>query len=217
MLFKEQLVNYELNAHKAQGVGCSCHEGVFYYTTLLAKGAFEAQVSFTDAEIDVKVVDSGTKEPYTLLEIPSSDGPFVMSVRHEVEQLVQYILDQCFDFKNIKQGLVQYMMDTYGTIPESPWKKYPKFLTFKTTKKQKWYAIMMNIPATSLGSKGAEEVEVLNVKINPPSVAQYIEQKTFFPAYHMNKKHWITIMLHKDISLNMAKTMIDESYKLVES
>jgi len=55
-----------------------------------------------------------------------------------------------------------------------------------------------------------------NVKLNPDLIENLIDKKHFFPAYHMNKKYWITILLDSDTDLNLVKSLIDESFKLVE-
>lgn len=38
----------------------------------------------------------------------------------------------------------------------------------------------------------------------------------YFPAYHMDKVHWISILLDKETDMDAAKRMLDESYALVE-
>lgn len=217
MLFNEQLVNYKLNSKKALAFGCEEQaDNVFKYSQLIASGAFRAVVEFTYTMMEVRLIDTNTAEPYSLLDISSSDGPFVTAVRHEVETIVQYILHHCFEFKDIKQTVLNYMMEYYGTEPEAPWQKYPKYLTFKTANTKKWYAVYMNIPFSLLGLKGCGEANIINVKVNPEDVDAYIDGKNFFLAYHMNKKHWLTILLHKESPIDTVKELIDKSYKLVE-
>lgn len=218
MFFNEQLANYELNEKKAIAFGCEVQAtGEFKYSQLIASDAFRALVEFTYATMEVKLIDTSTEEAYTLLDIPSSDGPFVTAIRHEVDVLVQHILDQCFDFKNTKQTILDYMVAHYGTEPEAPWQKYPQYLTFKTEKSKKWYAVYMNIPFTSLGLDRRGEANIINVKVNLEDVEAYVDGKNFFPAYHMNKKHWLTILLHKESPLDIVKVLIDKSYTLVEA
>nr|WP_250210024.1 MmcQ/YjbR family DNA-binding protein [Morganella morganii] len=35
-----------------------------------------------------------------------------------------------------------------------------------------------------------------------------------YPAYHMNKEHWVTIMLDTEFSSEELKSLIDDSYRL---
>ncbi len=43
-------------------------------------------------------------------------------------------------------------------------------------------------------------------------VSQY---ESIIPGYHMNKKHWITITLTKELTDKMIKQIAEDSYKLV--
>ena len=53
----------------------------------------------------------------------------------------------------------------------------------------------MTVKASLLGLPGAEEVPVLNLKADPRLIGPQREKPGFFPAYHMNKEHWITAAL----------------------
>lgn len=58
--------------------------------------------------------------------------------------------------------------------------------------------------------------ESLNLKADPLDVKAYQELFTWVrPGYHMNKKHWITILLSEVSEKELLKTMIRESYALV--
>lgn len=58
--------------------------------------------------------------------------------------------------------------------------------------------------------------ESLNLKADPLDVKAYQELFTWVhPGYHMNKKHWITILLSQVSEKELLKTMIRESYALV--
>lgn len=55
-----------------------------------------------------------------------------------------------------------------------------------------------------------------NVKCNPDKATVLREEypEAILPGYHMNKKHWNTIVLNGTLSSNFVKQMIDESYLL---
>ncbi|MFN5135705.1 MAG: MmcQ/YjbR family DNA-binding protein [Chitinophagaceae bacterium] len=55
-----------------------------------------------------------------------------------------------------------------------------------------------------------------NVKCNPELALELREQyASVLPGYHMNKKHWNTIIFDKTISSKLIKEWIDHSYELV--
>ena len=66
-----------------------------------------------------------------------------------------------------------------------------------------------------LTSLDAEEIS-FNVKCNPEKAIELREEfpENVLPGYHMNKKHWNTV-LPKNLKQSLVKEMIDDSYGLV--
>jgi predicted DNA-binding protein (MmcQ/YjbR family) len=61
-----------------------------------------------------------------------------------------------------------------------------------------------------------ETFESINLKCDPESGAQLREEYTsVLPGYHMNKKHWITVLMDGSISDKLVKQWTDQSYQLV--
>ncbi len=55
-----------------------------------------------------------------------------------------------------------------------------------------------------------------NVKCNPEKAEELREiYSSVIPAYHMNKKHWNTIIVDGRLSAKLIREMIDDSYGLV--
>ena len=71
----------------------------------------------------------------------------------------------------------------------------------------------MNIDKSKLDSNTKGEVEIINIKTN--RVEELLNKKGFYPAYHMNKKYWITIILDESLSDKEIMELISESYELV--
>ncbi len=58
----------------------------------------------------------------------------------------------------------------------------------------------------------------LNLKSDPNDAIAYRDiYECVIPGYHMNKKHWNTIILDGTMEEDILKEMIDESYDLVVS
>jgi len=57
-----------------------------------------------------------------------------------------------------------------------------------------------------------------NVKCNPDKAIELREEypAAVLPGYHMNKKHWNTIIVDGTLPNKQLKEMVDESYKLVK-
>ena len=116
----------------------------------------------------------------------------------------------------MKLRLMEYCTGKFGTKPEAPWEDSPDAYTFKTAKRNKWYALFMTIPYKSLGLVSKGTLDVVNIKLPPEKVLELIDRVHFYPAYHMNKKHWITIILDKEVDELLVQQLLAESYSLVE-
>ena len=55
-----------------------------------------------------------------------------------------------------------------------------------------------------------------NVKCDPDRALELRESyDAIIPGFHMNKKHWNTLLLSGDLKLSLIKELIDHSYNLV--
>jgi predicted DNA-binding protein (MmcQ/YjbR family) len=55
-----------------------------------------------------------------------------------------------------------------------------------------------------------------NVKCDPERAIELREQYScIIPGYHMNKKHWNTVIIDKTLNNKQLKELIDHSYNLV--
>ena len=56
----------------------------------------------------------------------------------------------------------------------------------------------------------------LNLKCDPDrAISLRDEYESVLPGYHMNKKHWNTILLDGSLPSSMVRELIDHSYALV--
>lgn len=102
----------------------------------------------------------------------------------------------------------------YGTEPEYPWKDRNAVLRHKENKK--WYGLIIRVSKEKLGIEGNGEVDVLNVKSDPILIGSLLSQKGFYPAYHMNKEKWISILLETPGMEEMTEGLLDMSYGLTQ-
>ncbi|QPK93598.1 MmcQ/YjbR family DNA-binding protein [Actinomyces sp. zg-332] len=169
--------------------------------------------------VDYKVYEIDTNEEYVLVHVSNADGSFVTQVRKECEKLLSDISNDCFDLQLFKseqtQKVVDYITNNLSVKPKFPWSKNPNYATFHAKENDKWFAIVVSISKTKLGLDGEEEIEIMNLKALPEEIEEIVDKKVFFPAYHMNKKHWFTICLDGRISNEQIYELIRRSYELV--
>lgn len=181
--------------------------------TELADTGLDIVLTIRETAFTVQVLDPDLEEPYVPFETPSYDGPFVSTVRERAFAFVEDIIDSCSESTDLRSRLLAYVKETYGTEPEQQWKKYPKFLTLRNPS-GKWYGLIMTIPWASLGLTRKGEIVVINLKLPPEEIEALTDHERYFPAYHMNKKYWLTVLLEGGAPWEDIRRLVDESYGL---
>lgn len=113
-----------------------------------------------------------------------------------------------------KQELEKYIAEQYGVSPDSPWIKYPEYKVFRHGGSKKWFALIMDVPAKAAGRSGEGRVDAVNLKCDPLLVGSVTKQTGVFPAYHMNKTHWITVALDGSADAETVKMLLGASFAL---
>ncbi len=117
-----------------------------------------------------------------------------------------------------RQKIMDYIEENYGTAPEYLWQKYPNYVVFRHVGgKKKWFAAVMEIPAEKLGLQDRGTVDIVDLKCDPLLITSLIDGKGIFPGYHMNKAHWITVLLEENgVPFEGVCDLIDMSYQLTK-
>ena len=210
------LEQYDIDCKRAIAYGFSRTEAGLELKKELPGVGLYAVFVIAGKSFEVNVFDADTDEEYLPFNVLDNITGFVTGIREQVEDLVQEIKEKCLLNSNMKLRLMEYCERKFGTEPEAPWEDSPDAYTFKTAKRNKWYALFMTIPYKSLGLVAKGALDVVNIKLPPEKVLDLIDRVHFYPAYHMNKKHWITIVLDKEVDEPLVQQLLDESYGLVE-
>ena len=115
-----------------------------------------------------------------------------------------------------RQELTTYLTDTYGIAGEYLFARYPNFLVFRHTGNKKWFAVLMDIPRKNLGLTGDGEISVVNLKCDTRLIGSFREELGIFPGWHMNKAHWLSVMLDGTVDDEIIKFLVDMSYELTK-
>lgn len=81
---------------------------------------------------------------------------------------------------------------------------------------KKWYGALLTISKRKLGIPSDEIMEIIEFRIQPDELEALIDNEVYFPGYHMNKKHWYTIILDNSVSMEEIINRIEESYLLAK-
>ena len=113
-----------------------------------------------------------------------------------------------------RKDVFEYVKKQYGTVPEYLWKESPESAVLRH-KNGKWYAVLMQVKKSKLELEGEGTVDIINVKCEPDMVGVLIETYGFLPGYHMNKEHWITMLMDGTVSEAKILDFLDMSYDLI--
>ena len=111
-----------------------------------------------------------------------------------------------------REYIFRWVKETYGTEPDYPWNDGNAVLRHKDN--GKWYGVVLEVAESKLGLNGEKAVDVLNVKCDPVLIGSLRQQKGYFPAYHMNKENWISVLLDGSVAMDEIKNLIELSYDL---
>lgn len=112
-----------------------------------------------------------------------------------------------------KIEFAEYITETYNSDPEYPWVDHPEYAVFRHASNRKWFALIMDIPGSKLGLD-AETVSIANLKNDPIMSGSLRNEPGIFPAYHMNKESWISVLLDGTVPDEKLKMLLDISFEL---
>lgn len=193
----------------------------YLYSTVLPESGFKMIVSITEqGAVNTAVIDPSFNEPYTLHLIDGAAGNFVGTIKENYEEILTDIAEKCFEpdvFKTEQaKKMIAYVKDKYNDELEYLWKKFSDNAIVRRKDNKKWYAALLTVSKNKLGIDSDEMVEIIDLRIKPENLAGLIDHTVYFPGYHMNKKHWYTIILDGSVSNNEIFERIDESYRLAK-
>lgn len=118
----------------------------------------------------------------------------------------------------MRQSVFAYMKKNYKVSPEYPWRKYDTNAVFRHSDNRKWFALVMEVKREKLGLSGEGYVDAINLKIDDGMLKDVlVREKGILPAYHMNKEHWITVVLDGTVGEDKLHELIQLSFEATAS
>lgn len=154
-------------------------------------------------------------ERYHLFDIWATSSSIAQALREEASELAfQWMHPEQSDIEEARQKWTKWMIANIVPYHGNPFEK-TEAMGFMVEDKGKWYALMMEVPLQKLGVASQANALILNVKIHPEDKERLLSTDGIFEAYHMNKKHWISIALNVCTDDSLIKECIYTSYKCV--
>ena len=208
--------SYQFNQEKARAYGFVKNGEVWTYSRQILQGDFIMTVFITSDDVYFQVFDQETGDLYPQVHMESMRGSFVGNVREACLEILYQIRKACFDVQNYicpqTKRIVTQVQEKYGNQLEYLWEKSPDTAVLRHEGNKKWYAVLMKISWDKL-EKGREGlVEAVNLKHD--QVVDLISQKGIYPAFHMNKRYWISVALDDTLSDEEVLELMGKSWNL---
>ena len=215
-IFKRKKVDFK----KLIQYGFIKENDIYRYSCLFMNNEFEAEIIVNqDGKMIGKVYDTDFHDEYIQFRFDHQNGEFVSKVREEYISILQNIAENCFvdipflfDQTNRITRLIEKQ---YKHQPDFLWEDTPGCGVFRNSNNKKWYGLIMNIDRSKIDNSEGE-IEILNVKLPEGKIKELLKKKGYYQAYHMNKKHWITIILDDTLSDEQIMEHVFESYHFTE-
>ena len=111
-----------------------------------------------------------------------------------------------------KQEFLEQCLNTYGTSPDYPFDEDFETAVLRHSDNRKWYAIVMRVSRRKFGFDSDEVIDVVNLKLPTEMFGSFGAADGVYPAYHMNKRHWISVLL-PDASDEVIQFLVDVSFE----
>lgn len=188
-------------------------------------GDFKAVLSVsTKGKIVGKVIDQMTLDEYYQLRQEASDGAYVHTVRNAYASLLQDIAAGCCQdvlFASSQANrLSRTILERFQVRPDFPWEhslRYQSYGAFRHASNRKWFALIMHVQRRVLEKDGnADQIDIMNLKIRPQEAERLCHIPGIYPAYHMNHKLWVSVVLDDSLADEDILELIKTSYLLTE-
>ena len=111
-----------------------------------------------------------------------------------------------------KQEFLEYCLDTYGTSPDYPFDDFLETAVLRHADSRKWYALVMRVSRRKFGFDSDEVIDVVNLKLPTEMFGSFGAVDGVYPAYHMNKLHWISVLL-PDAPNDIVQFLVNVSFE----
>lgn len=216
-LVNEVFNRYKVKEDKLLTYGFSFIDDEYLYKKRMKNNDFELIVEIKNKKINSKLIDVNFNDEFKQIDMEVT-GNFIGELKEECRNLLIDIRDKCFEKVMFifpqSNRISNLVKEKYDIDPEFLFDSSPGFGVFRNKTNKKWFGMIMNLPKNKIIGDSKEEIEAINLKLANDNNEYELEEGTY-PAYHMNKKYWASIILDDTLSDEKVMKLIDISYNLV--
>ena len=206
---------YRLSDDILINFGFQFEDNILVFKRNILNDVFRIEIKLISTDFEIEVYDLDFNEVYSLFSVDSANGEIVTAIREEVKDVLEKIL--CLE-SVIYEDVLRYVKERYNSTIVKPFKTNPDIKAL-ITPKGKWYALFLDVEYNKLQKDSFvdSKVKIVNLKHIPSKISSVIDNRNIFPAYHMNKNHWISVVLDNNIDIEYVKGLIELSYDLANN
>ena len=87
---------------------------------------------------------------------------------------------------------------------------------FRHADNKKWFAIALSVSRRKFGFDSDEVIDVVNLKLPTEMFGSFGAADGVYPAYHMNKLHWISVLL-PDAPNDVVQFLLNASFEATKT
>jgi predicted DNA-binding protein (MmcQ/YjbR family) len=219
MDFSYLLEHRHYEPERLRKAGFEERSGIFSLKRPFADPNFYGIIRIGEGLFEIKVYETSFDEEYIPFTLKTVQSPLVAGLREQVNDWINTLLSEDFDQNDAKEKLLAYAQEKYHSPADHPFdeKPYERSTVLRVKEGGKWYALFMGVPAKCLSFPDESDIQIVNLKESEKTIETAVDNLHVFPAYHMNKKYWVTLLLDPTMNLETAKALLDESYTLVSA
>ncbi|MCF0111558.1 MAG: MmcQ/YjbR family DNA-binding protein [Erysipelotrichaceae bacterium] len=188
---------------------------LYVYEKQLLDNTLNVVVEYTDHTFQVGVYDVELEEEYLPYYVTGSTGEYVGKVKELVEDLLESVKRYCATVSPLAETFARNIQQLFGVQGKHPFSDGEGAMAFYHPVTDKWFALMMKVPYRKFGIDQEGTVDAVNIKLSAESIEKHTDYKLVFPAYHMNKKYWVSLVLSSYMDEELVYRLVKESYNLV--
>ena len=206
---------YRLSDDILINFGFQFEDNILVFKRNILNDVFRMEIKLISTDFEIEVYDLDFNEVYSLFSVDSASGEIVTAIREEVKNILEKIL--CLG-SFVYEDILCYAKGKYNSTTVQPFKTNPDIKALVTTK-NKWYALFLDVEYSKLQKDSLvdSKVKIINLKHISSKISAITDNRNIFPAYHMNKNHWISVVLDNNIDIEYVKGLIELSYDLANN
>jgi len=114
-----------------------------------------------------------------------------------------------------RQEIEGFIENEFGVLPEHLWAAFPDYAVFRNPRNKKWFGLIGDVEKSKLGLEGSGKADILVLRCDPILIGSLVHNPGYLPAYHMNRKNWLSVRLDGTAPPEQVMDLIHLAYEII--